>query len=303
MIKINKILLPLLILLFICNTWCFFLSGQKLNRSQVTIDNIIYVKTTHSAFEEDIEDGFAVIGVSKNCPKELYIPPIVNGKKVLRLGASYSGGFSNRNKVLLNSFSNVDKIYIPFTCSFADSYSLVDSENVASKIEVKEQFMININFDIVLDVAPERSRMMLWIDSVKNSPETKLYVASIAFDRLCEEIQTHNRKIIIFKNFHMIQMGLEEVSKTIQIANTTYLFNYEGSPNEDVFFINNFERGGLIEDVPYKPTREGYEFGGWYKEPECINKWDFDLDTLPAPEYDSDGELIFKETKLYAKWI
>ncbi|HJB92676.1 MAG TPA: InlB B-repeat-containing protein [Candidatus Borkfalkia stercoripullorum] len=88
----------------------------------------------------------------------------------------------------------------------------------------------------------------------------------------------------------------------LQIANTSYMFNYEGEPNEGYFFINDFERGGLIEDTPYEPRREGYTFAGWYKEPECVNAWDFSKDTLPVAEYDEEGNLLFVETKLYAKW-
>ena len=93
-----------------------------------------------------------------------------------------------------------------------------------------------------------------------------------------------------------------EYEQFFQIANTSYMFNYEGEPNEGYFFINDFERGGLIEDTPYEPRREGYTFAGWYKEPECINAWDFAKDTLPAAEYDEEGNLLFVETKLYAKW-
>jgi len=49
--------------------------------------------------------------------------------------------------------------------------------------------------------------------------------------------------------------------------------------------------------------RKGYAFVGWYKEPECVNAWDFDNDRLPKFEYDSDGYITnFVETKLYAKW-
>ena len=55
-----------------------------------------------------------------------------------------------------------------------------------------------------------------------------------------------------------------------QIANTSYQFNYEGAPNEGYFYINDFARGGKIEGTPYEPQREGYTFGGWYKEPECV---------------------------------
>lgn len=89
----------------------------------------------------------------------------------------------------------------------------------------------------------------------------------------------------------------------LQKANTSYMFNYEGAPNEGYFFINDFERGGKIEKTPYDPQREGYVFAGWYREPECINVWNFEQDTLPAAEHDENGELIYTETKLYAKWV
>ena len=75
------------------------------------------------------------------------------------------------------------------------------------------------------------------------------------------------------------------------------LYNYKR-----YYFINEFEESGLIEPPPYDPTREGYEFAGWYKEPECVNMWDFETDTLPEAEYDDAGEAIYRETRLYAKW-
>jgi len=38
------------------------------------------------------------------------------------------------------------------------------------------------------------------------------------------------------------------------------------------------------------PTANGYDFGGWYKEPSCQNEWKFDSDTIVG------------DTTLYAKW-
>ena len=91
---------------------------------------------------------------------------------------------------------------------------------------------------------------------------------------------------------------------TITKGNTSYMFNYEKSPNNDYFFINNFESESLIENTPYEPIREGYTFAGWYKEPSCEDIWNFEEDRLPKFEYDSDGYITnFVETKLYAKWV
>ena len=73
--------------------------------------------------------------------------------------------------------------------------------------------------------------------------------------------------------------------------------------------------------APQEPVKVGYKFAGWYKEPECVNKWDFEKDS--APEYHTEdfdeigqngysGEPInienryiyyYNETRLYAKWI
>ena len=88
----------------------------------------------------------------------------------------------------------------------------------------------------------------------------------------------------------------------VQKANTAYMFNYEGAPNENYYAIDEFERGGLITKYPYDPYREGYDFGGWYKDEECTQIWDFAVDTLPAPTYDENGDLEYVETRLYAKW-
>ena len=86
-------------------------------------------------------------------------------------------------------------------------------------------------------------------------------------------------------------------------ANVSYYYNYENSPNEGYYWIDNYEYGEAIEYIPAHPIREGYRFGGWYKESECINVWNFEVDTLPEIQYNEEGIRIYQETKLYAKWI
>lgn len=85
-------------------------------------------------------------------------------------------------------------------------------------------------------------------------------------------------------------------------ANVSYYYNYENSPNDGYYWIDNYGYGETIEYIPQSPTRDGYTFGGWYKEPECINNWDFTTDTIPQVQYDENEKEIYQETKLYAKW-
>jgi len=49
--------------------------------------------------------------------------------------------------------------------------------------------------------------------------------------------------------------------------------------------------GGKVTEPTTAPTKEGCAFGDWYKEPEYINVWDFNTDTVTSG------------VTLYAKWM
>ena len=94
------------------------------------------------------------------------------------------------------------------------------------------------------------------------------------------------------------------------MANVSYFYNYENSPNDGYYWIDNYDYGEKVEFIPPVPTRAGYTFGGWYKERECINEWNFEIDRLPdylfnegTPPDPENYRPIYQETKLYAKWI
>ncbi len=93
----------------------------------------------------------------------------------------------------------------------------------------------------------------------------------------------------------------------ISRANVSYFYNYNIEENYGYYWIDDCDYGSKIEFIPPEPERKGYTFGGWYKEPECINKWNFETDVLPEErtEINEDGEeeVVYQETKLYAKWV
>jgi hypothetical protein len=89
-----------------------------------------------------------------------------------------------------------------------------------------------------------------------------------------------------------------------KIANVEYLYNYDNAPSDNYYWIDSFNNS-LISFIPPNPTRQDFVFIGWFKEPECLNEWDFNVD------YTSD-EILFNEINqytayngisLYAKWI
>ena len=95
----------------------------------------------------------------------------------------------------------------------------------------------------------------------------------------------------------------EEETK-INPANVTYYYNDGRTENYGCYWLDNVPYGSLLDVLPPEnPVSKGKRFAGWFKEPECINAWDFETDTTPAEKLDEDGNVIYQETALYAKWI
>ena len=63
-------------------------------------------------------------------------------------------------------------------------------------------------------------------------------------------------------------------------------FDSQGGSSVDGQLIENGEK--IVE--PTQPTKTDWDFGGWYKESDCINPWNFADDTVTA------------DTTLFAKW-
>ncbi len=85
------------------------------------------------------------------------------------------------------------------------------------------------------------------------------------------------------------QMGITDITL---YAQWTQLDEYEVSFNSQGgtgVTLQNIIDGGLVVE-PVAPTRVGYTFGGWFKESECINEWNFLTDTVTV------------DRVLWAKW-
>jgi len=95
-------------------------------------------------------------------------------------------------------------------------------------------------------------------------------------------------------------LGDSEKEKCVP-ANIAYMYNYEDSPNDNYYYVDYSEESGALSRAFDKPHRPGRVFKGWYTEPECINEWDFDSGVVEV-RYDEDGNVIYEEFKLYAKW-
>lgn len=236
--------------------------------------------------EESIKDGcfqyyyvekvdrYAIVGDGDEpCPETVVIPAYYNDKEA---GPYYTiSGFYPYT--IGPTLKGTKTVYYPYTCNllFSNDMRFNTSETKPTKVFYPNNDTYSYLYGKIMYVSPLGLRKI--IDHYDEGYDD--YVIN-GYLRI---LNTYTR---------------------YQIANTSFMFNYNDEPNGGYFFINDFERGGLIEDTPYEPMREGYTFGGWYKESACISKWDFETDKLPDAEYDENGYVTnFIETRLYAKWI
>jgi uncharacterized repeat protein (TIGR02543 family) len=79
-------------------------------------------------------------------------------------------------------------------------------------------------------------------------------------------------------------------------ANISFKYNLEEGAEEVNYgyhWIDNLEEGEKLYVFPGNPERTGYDFEGWYNEPECVNA----ADLKAFVKYN-----VAEETVFYAKW-
>ena len=262
-------------------------------------------------YDDNIE-GYAIVGdMEENNPEVMYLPAYYKGKEVKQVFyTAVVSSFGMRQKSFGPSFNNVKKLYVPYTPlthRYWDNgegkpyyvqqiyYSGVSLTSLNTDFAY---FLFEINhFAHNQNYFLKDTFYLKLITMLKTSySDSDLYI--------WEEYK--DKTVIIFQDKMRIDSEiavLNSVYITFQKANIVFYFNYNGSSNNDVFFVDNSKYGEKIKNIPYNPIREGYEFIGWFKESECLNKWDFEKDTLPIVEYDENGNTTeFIETKLYAGW-
>ncbi len=110
----------------------------------------------------------------------------------------------------------------------------------------------------------------LWDSLYDDNYKANCYVADSMYEECLEMDRVMNKEETCF-----------------QIANLTYM------DGDEVYFIDHYEEGEII-DKPSDPMKEGFQFMGWFKEPECIKEC-YEKEAYSNPE-----NLI--TVKYYAFW-
>ena len=235
------------------------------------------------------KDRYLIVGdIGEYNPETMVIPAYYKGKEV-------QVGYKSQNwpsQYFFPSLTNVSCVYFPF--GNYDSFYLSNLLPDGDKLVLETIYYC-------VDWVKTAERLF----RKKGSVDRVLYCKYPAFLERKERMGMWLTETVSMENDYTMIVtvtidlrDLYDYQYKIRVANTAYMFNYDGEPNGGYFFINNFDWGKKIDPAPYMPMRNGYEFKGWYKEPECINLWDFESDTLPQESEIGENP----ETKLYAGW-
>ena len=74
----------------------------------------------------------------------------------------------------------------------------------------------------------------------------------------------------------------------LEMCNPGFTVTFDSNGGTDV--PAQHQMYGDLLDVPEAPSREGYTFTGWYKDPACDMQWDMEKDTVES------------DMNLYAGW-
>lgn len=215
-------------------------------------------------------DFYVVEGISdkNNMSDVIYVLDEIGGKKVFALG--YKSPVVGRTGYIYRSITK--RIYFPWSIT-------VVGNNINRSCEV--------GYEDTLQYLISASTTL--IDTISYG-KSKNVVPQIVYSKISTG-ENVNEQLI-----HQVDVD------SFLPANIAFFFNYEKNPNSGYFFIDIAEESGKLTKPPYDPKRDGYKFAGWYKEAECVTPWDFDSDQIVI-EYDLEGNRIYEEFCLYAKWI
>ena len=221
-----------------------------------------------------VDSTIAVTYVSDNGSDKVYIPDTAFGKQVNSLGniAMFFGADDTHPGF---SLSSAERVYLPWSIEKKCSPYLVSGP-------------IDRTNELVFLWA-SNSTSVATFDELHIGHPIIYVVTSLGYEK------------IISEEWDVQNDYIEEKVNFVLPANIAYFFNYEENPNEGYFFVDLLEETGKLTPPPYNPHREGYTFEGWYKDAECTEAWDFAKDEVKIT-FDEDGNRIYEEVKLYAKW-
>lgn len=268
--------LILVFLLLICFTGC------SNNNSK---DREEYIESEYFIFKQRPDGFLQIVDLTRkgNHCENLVFPSHYNGIPVIGVGLAVK---------IENVFFGLQEktpIYDEYIkCKTEDSFS----NHIAETLYVACHHL-NVGVD----------KELLYMDNLKKV----VYMGYLNFpgngvkkrsDTTLDDIQNDNLLIVVSQDYFNQQVKEDYTFKQYASSNNIKTANiefYKNHPTDQGLYWIDYENISTTIFEPTDPYIAGYNFVGWYKEEECVNKWDFETNMF---EYDQDDSNL----KLYAKW-
>lgn len=250
-----------------------------------------------------IQDGSEItISGYNGSDTEIEIPSTHDGLPVTKIAQNAFAGLSELTKILLpDSIYYIETGAVNNCTKLSRIFILGDQPTIESDafLNVSAEFKINYhvsNSESWQDYSayPKQAFCNNTIDLNDGSAAIKGYTD--INDGVMEQPAIPQRDGFVFKGWYLepectTLWQNENITSDVTLYakwNETFAvtFNTMGGSELDTVSV---ESGETI-DEPTSPAKEGYTFGGWFKEDTCENEWNFDSDIVSA------------QIKLYAKW-
>ena len=237
-------------------------------------------KTTHKIYESGFFE-YVIVGKTSRFPKNkadevvaiirltefgqeqetIDIPRMIDGKEVWYIGYGIIKGLPamGSNQPYPITSPNLKKMYI--------------HDNI---ICIEDGVFLSTSDEWDIMLCSEVDNLDIEMDTIVRGT---IYIYKFLYDKAVEELQ---------------QSGISDPTygERILPANIAFLNNYSDIINSGYYRLDNIETGNKIPHPP-NPEREGYEFIGWFIDPDCTNIWDFNNEK----EIENGDEF-----RLYAGW-
>ncbi|MGH4139875.1 InlB B-repeat-containing protein [Clostridium sp.] len=138
----------------------------------------------------------------------------------------------------------------------------------------------NDNVILIRSIVDENQTISLHPSYNKN---TKKYEVEYTIPSDISMGEWHIEKVVLQDNAGNSTYNYSNITFTVE---PTVTFDSQGGS----IVTSNIADYNAVIIAPATPTRTGYVFGGWYKEAECLNVWDFTTDK------------VIENITLYSKW-
>ena len=243
----------------------FILGKNILNIKYIVREDGYYkylVLTSHNEIFEKKDNPVAIVGFTEEGKKQenIYIPREIKGHRVTHLGYYFYNHFDEYQYPLWVG-GNIKKVFIYDNII---NYEYFYGQNC----EYYDCSYTNYNIKMSVNNRVKMTRGAGYLD----------YSLVYGFKH--------------YYKFNEEYQSSQNWNDNVSVGNVEFMNNYPNELKDNYYSLDNI-KGDEKLYMPPNPILEGYDFTGWYTEPECVNKFNFSI----SPTIEEN-----KIFRLYAGW-